>query len=103
MIAEELNYIAPNEEIEAAIHLLESNGYVIGRNYDHLVGKWVAFHQEGMKPILHGKVEKVLRAEGNGLCRVRCSNGVMRWVYATEALEFFYTKRECYGKYEKGK
>lgn len=100
MIEEELNYITPSEEIEDAIHLLDRNGYVVGRNYDYLIGKWVAFHWEGMKPVLHGKV---LEVDTTGLCKVRCPNAERRWVYVGEVLEFFNTKSECYSKYEKGK
>lgn len=97
VIAEEDDFIE-SEEIKKAIKLLEENGYIIGRNYNYLVGKWVAFHQEGMEPVLHGRVLKV---DMTGFCTVRCPNAERRFTMVDEALEFFDTKRECYSKYPK--
>lgn len=93
VIAEDNDCTEYNEEIENAILLLESHGYVIGRHYDYLIDKWAAFYQEGMEPVLHGRV---LEVDITGLCKVRCPNAVRRWVYVGEVLEFFNTKSECY-------
>lgn len=93
MIKEDNDFTEYSEEIENAIWLLESHGYVVGRHYDYLVGKWAAFYQEGMEPVLHGRV---LEVDTTGLCKVRCPNAARRWVYVGKVLEFFDTKRECY-------
>ena len=100
VIAEDNDCAEYNEEIENAILLLESHGYVIGRHYDYLIGKWAAFYQAGMEPVLHGRV---LEVDITGLCKVKCPNAERRYINVDDALEFFYTKRECYSKYEKGK
>lgn len=56
------------------------------------IGKWVAFKQEGMSQILHGKVERVY-----GTClAVKCKNRNRRYVSISECYKFFDNKEECY-------
>lgn len=79
--------------ISAAIELLESNGYVVRKKYNKLIGKWAVFRQEGMKPILHGKV---INVSANGSCAIKCKNGCIRYVYIEDVIEFCDEKELCY-------
>lgn len=81
------------QRISAAIELLESNGYMIFKSFNKLIGKWAAFRQEGMKPILHGKVIDVSL---NDRCAIKCKNGCMRFVNVNDVIEFCDEKELCY-------
>lgn len=53
----------------------------------------MAFRQEGMKPILHGRVRSVTDV---GTCVIRCKNVERRFCNVKDVLKFFDNKRECY-------
>lgn len=55
-------------------------------------GKWVAFRQEGMSPILHGKVIK----DYQSWYVVRCKNGEKRFPGIENIIEFYDLKEDCY-------
>lgn len=40
--------LTKEQRINGAIELLEHNGYIVKKDYSMLIGKWVAFYQEGM-------------------------------------------------------
>ena len=56
------------------------------------MGKWVAFRQEGMDCILHGRGIN----DYVGIYRVRCKNGRKRTVGLDEVIDFYDIKQECY-------
>ncbi len=60
-------------------------------NHDK-IGKWVAFKQEGMKQILHGKVF----ATNNSCIKIKCKNGQRRYISLEDCYKFFDSKSECY-------
>lgn len=82
-----------NQRISSAIALLESYGYTVTKNYPNLVGKWVAFRQDGMSQILHGKVADISK---NGCCTIRCKNGERRYINVVDVIEFCDDKKSCY-------
>lgn len=53
---------------------------------------WVAFLQDGMTEILHGKVIR----ENNKYLTVKCKNGRHRYPDKEKVLGYFNTKEECY-------
>ena len=56
------------------------------------VGKWVAFRQEGMPMVLHGKV-----ITNCGTCyMVKCKNGCKRFPGLEDVIGFYDSKEECY-------
>lgn len=60
--------------------------------YSDKIGKWIAFKQEGMEPVLHGQVKGV-----NGTCmKVKCKNACLRFASLKDCYKFFDEKRECY-------
>lgn len=62
------------------------------------LGKWVAFRQEGMEPVLHGKIIDV---NSNGVFTIKCKNGQKRAASLEENIyDIFDTKGKCY-KYKK--
>ena len=81
------------QRIRLSIAFLESNGYIVIKDYSKLIGKWAAFRQEGMKPILHGKVKDI---SFKGCCSIKCKNGCMRYVNVNEVIEFCNDKQLCY-------
>ena len=85
--------ITKDQMIRSSIAFLESNGYIVTKDYSKLIGKWAAFRQEGMRPILHGKVKDV---SINGCCSIKCKNGCMRYVNIDEVIEFCDDKQLCY-------
>ena len=94
-----LNELEPKLDTETkqniinAISFLSMHGYHVVRDYDYLVGKWVAFHKEGMYPILHGKIVEI---SNGGVCSVKTKNGQIRYVHIKHIHAFFDTKTECY-------
>ena len=64
--------LTKDQQIYAAIDLLKHHGYKVYKDYSMLIGKWVAFWQEGMTPILHGKVIEVC-GEDNTYFKVKCN------------------------------
>lgn len=81
------------QEIDGAIDFLYHHGYIVKKDYTHLVGKWVAFMQEGMEPILHGKVRSI---SPDGLCTIRCKNGCRRYCEVDKILSWNDDKKDCY-------
>lgn len=81
------------DRINEAIEFLENNGYIVGKDYSNLIGKWAAFYQEGMEPILHGKVKDV---SIKGCCSIKCKNGCVRSVNVDDVIEFCDKKDQCY-------
>lgn len=59
------------------------------------IGKWVAFKQEGMQQVLHGKVIK-LTGMSDDCFVVKCKNGERRYVNMNDCYKFFDSKKECY-------
>lgn len=85
--------ITKEQRTNFAIAFLESNGYIVKKDYSKLVGKRAAFRQEGMKPILHGKV---INVSINGCCTIRCKNGCMRYTNVNDVIKFCDEKELCY-------
>ena len=85
--------ITKDQRIKSSIAFLESNGYIVTKDYSKLIGKWAAFRQEGMRPILHGKVKDI---SFKGCCSIKCKNGCMRYVNVDEVIEFCNDKQLCY-------
>ena len=80
------------QKIVEAISFLERNGYSVSFDYSLYMNKWIAFTQEGMKPVLHGKVYRSLRL---GVA-VKCKNGCHRFVNVRDVIKICDTKKECY-------
>ena len=85
--------VTKDQMIRSSIAFLESNGYVVTKTYSSLIGKWAAFRQDGMIPILHGKVIEVFP---NGCCKIKCKNACYRYVNINDVIEFCNTKDLCY-------
>lgn len=62
------------------------------KNTEKYIGKWVAFRQEGMPMVLHGKVINV-RHE---LLTIKCKNGERRYGNIGDVIGFYDSKQECY-------
>lgn len=60
--------------------------------YKDKLHKWVAFKQEGMSCVLHGKV---VETYGDGIV-AQCKNGCERYVNIQNCYKFFDKKEECY-------
>ena len=82
-----------DQRITSIINYLEQRGYKVTKDESSLVGKWCAFKQEGMEPILHGKIRNVTSC---GTCIIRCKNGQRRFCNVKNILAFFENKKECY-------
>lgn len=91
---EKINHMGliSEQQIHAAIDLLIHSGYKVYKDYSMLVGKWVAFQQEGMTPILHGKVVEVC----NDVFKVKCKNACYRYILMDNVIEFCDDKSVCY-------
>ena len=85
--------LTKEQRINSSIAFLEANGYKVIQNYDYLIGKWAAFRQEGMIPILHGKVMDVYP---NGSCKIKCKNAHYRYPSVNSVIEFCDSKELCY-------
>ena len=85
--------ITYDQKIINIINYLEQRGYKVIKDNSSVVGKWMAFRQEGMEPILHGRVRSVTDV---GTCVIRCKNGERRFCNVKDVLKFFDNKRECY-------
>lgn len=85
--------ITYDQKIINIINYLEQRGYKVVKDNSSVVGKWVAFRQEGMEPILHGRVRNVTTI---GTCAIRCKNGERRFCNVEDILAFFDNKKECY-------
>ena len=85
--------ITKGQMISSSIAFLESNGYMVTKDYSKLIGKWAAFRQEGMQPILHGKVKDI---SFKGCCSIKCKNWYMIYVNVDEVIEFCNDKQLCY-------
>lgn len=85
--------LTKEQRIRSSIAFLEANGYKVIKNYDNLLGKWAAFRQEGMTPILHGKVFDVYQG---GCCKIKCKNAYYRYVNVDSVIEFCDSKELCY-------
>lgn len=80
------------ERIYYCINYLKNHGYDVKERDGNKMGKWVAFRQEGMDCILHGRVIN----DYVGTYRVRCKNACKRTVGLDEVIGFYDTKQECY-------
>ena len=85
--------ITYDQKIINIINYLEQRGYKVIKDNSSVVGKWVAFRQEGMEPILHGRVRSVTTI---GTYAIRCKNGERRFCNVEDILTFFDNKKECY-------
>lgn len=81
------------EKIKEAKEFLEANGYKVYKDYSCRIGKWVAFRQEGMKPVLHGRVVWINIFEHY---KVRCKNGEIRFPKSYDIIGVYDNKSECY-------
>lgn len=76
------------DDVDGLVEVWKPNSQIL---YDK-IGKWVAFKQEGIKQILHGKVMGVY-----GACiKIKCKNGCWRFANLKECYKFFNDKNECY-------
>lgn len=82
------------KEIQDAIKLLEENGYIVREDLSKYINKWVAFKQEGMGPILHGRI--IGTNSVNREFSVRCKNGCWRYCDKNDVIGLYDTKKECY-------
>ena len=80
------------KRIYYCINYLKNHGYDVKERDGNKMGKWVAFRQEGMDCILHGRVIN----DYVGTYRVRCKNGCKRLVGLDEVIGFYDIKQECY-------
>lgn len=55
------------------------------------IGKWIAFKQEGMTPVLHGKIVRTI----NDVYKIHCKNGEYRFAKRKGA-RLFTSKEKCY-------
>ena len=82
-----------DQRIASMIDYLEQRGYKVIKDESSLVDEWIAFKQEGMESILHGKIRSVTSC---GTCIIRCKNGERRFCNVEDILAFFDNKKECY-------
>lgn len=85
--------ITYDQKIINNVNYLEQQGYKVIKDNSSVIGKWVAFRQEGIEPILHGRVRIVTTI---GTCAIRCKNGERRFCDVKDILVFFDNKKECY-------
>ena len=85
--------LTKEQRIRSSIAFLEANGYIVRKDYSNLIGKWAAFRQNGMIPILHGKVINVYP---DGCCKIKCKNRSYRYVEMDNVIDFCDLKEECY-------
>lgn len=81
------------EKIKEEKRLLESNGYKVHIDYSYLMGKWVAFRQKGMRPVLHGKV---ILVDIFGHCKIKCKRAKIRYTCADKIIGIYNRKSDCY-------
>lgn len=79
------------EQIIAAINFLNQNGYVVRMNLQKYINKWIAFTQQGMEPILHGRIISV--SNFDEFFYVKCKNGEIRYPNVEDAIKFFDSKK----------
>lgn len=79
-------------QIYQCINFLKNHGYDVIERKGNKVGKYVAFTQDGMTCVLHGKVI----TDYVGTYCVRCKNGYQRIVGLDSVIGFYDTKQECY-------
>lgn len=87
--------MADTKDIVAAITFLRQNGYAVEKAEMDIqnIGKWVAFRQDGMNQILHGKVIAISDVD---VCTIKCKNGACRWACKENIIGFYDNKQECY-------
>lgn len=78
--------ITYDQKIINIINYLEQRGYKVLKDNSSVVGKWMAFRQEGMEPILYGRVRSVTDA---GTCVIRCKNGGKKILQCERCFEIF--------------
>lgn len=86
--------LTKDQRIKFAIGFLESNGYKVHQDFSSLIGKWAVFRQNGMKPLLHGKVVDFYY--NSGMCRIKCKNAYYRYIRPDEIIDFYDNKDDCY-------
>ena len=87
--------LTKQQYINEAIVFLKSHGYIVKKDFSSLIGKWVAFHQNGMQPVLHGKVINEI-GKKDTLFKVKCKNSCYRFVHMDDVIEFCDNKQDCY-------
>lgn len=96
------NYKALDETTERAVEFakddavkfLTENGYIVIEDLQKYKNKWVAFRQEGMEPILHGKVIRTFSITEQ--LTIKCKNGCNRYIHKNAVIGFYDNKKECY-------
>ena len=81
------------EKIKEAKEFLEANGYKVYKDYSYCIGRWVAFRQEGMRPVLHGKVRTV---DVSGCCMVKGKRAKIRFANVDKIIGIYDKKSDCY-------
>lgn len=56
------------------------------------IGKWIAFRQEGMPMVLHGKIIHIYET----CYAIKCKNGQKRFAESEDIIGFYDSKQECY-------
>lgn len=79
------------QEMYHCIDYLSKHGFGVYKK-GNKQGKWVAFRQEGMSPILHGKVVD----DCQSYYKVRCKNGEKRFPGLEDIIGFYDSKQDCY-------
>lgn len=80
------------EKIFECIECLKRYGYEVYKCGDSKINKWIAFRQEGMSMVLHGKVI----GDCGTYYVVRCKNGGKRFAGLKDVIGFYDSKAECY-------
>ena len=91
---EEYENMNKEEQIMLAINFLNQNGYTVCMDLKKYKNKWIAFKQQGMKTILHGKIISV--SSFDGFFCVKCKNNEIRYPKVENVIKFFDSKKECY-------
>lgn len=80
------------EKICKCINYLKEYGYEVYKREDSNIGKWVAFRQEGMPMVLHGKIID----KYNTCYVIKCKNGQKGFAGLEDIIGLYDSKAECY-------
>lgn len=56
------------------------------------IGKWVAFHQDGMNEVLHGKIIDFI----SSFVVIKCKNNYIRYIPEKNIVGIYTNKQQCY-------
>ena len=80
------------EKIYECVNYLKEYGYEVYKRSDSKVNKWIAFRQEGMPCVLHGKIIH----DCGTYYVIKCKNGQKRFAGLNDVIDFYDSKAECY-------